>query len=116
MSDLLDTVAEDRPFTKIRELNDGRVIAIKQQPMPGGGWVATHEDITEQRRIEARIAHMAHHDALTDLPNRVLLRERLERALAGVHEDKSAAPCFASISTASRTSTTRSATRSAMPC
>ena len=61
------------------ELSDGRVIVIKHQPMAGGGWVATHEDITEQRRIEARIAHMARHDALTDLPNRVLLRERLER-------------------------------------
>ncbi len=49
----------------------------------GGGWVATHEDVTEQRRSEAKIIHMAHHDALTDLPNRVLLRERLEQALAG---------------------------------
>jgi diguanylate cyclase (GGDEF)-like protein len=39
-------------------------------------------DVTERRRVEARIAHMAHHDALTDLPNRVLLRERLEAAIA----------------------------------
>ncbi len=50
--------------------------------MPGGGWVATHLDVTEQRRTEAKITHMAQHDALTDLPNRVLLRERLEHALA----------------------------------
>jgi diguanylate cyclase (GGDEF)-like protein len=34
-------------------------------------------DVTERRRAEARIAHMAHHDALTDLPNRVLFRARL---------------------------------------
>ena len=75
--------------------------------MPDGGWVATHEDITEQRHIEARIAHMAHHDALTDLPNRVLLRERLEEALErGRATTRS--PCCAWISTASRTSTTRS--------
>ena len=39
--------------------------------MADGGWVATHEDITERRRTEARIAHMARHDALTDLPNRM---------------------------------------------
>ncbi|MBX9932150.1 MAG: EAL domain-containing protein [Methylobacterium sp.] len=39
-------------------------------------------DVTERRRVEARIAHMAHHDALTDLPNRVLFRHRLGEALA----------------------------------
>jgi diguanylate cyclase (GGDEF)-like protein len=53
------------------------------RPLPDGGGVATHEDVSEQRRIEARMQHMAHHDALTDLPNRVLLRERLEDALKG---------------------------------
>jgi len=40
------------------------------------------EDITERREVEARIAHMAGHDALTGLPNRTLLRERLGRAIA----------------------------------
>jgi diguanylate cyclase (GGDEF)-like protein/PAS domain S-box-containing protein len=39
------------------------------------------EDITERKQAESRIAHMAHHDALTDLPNRVLFRERLEQEL-----------------------------------
>ena len=59
----------------LRELADGRVIAATHRPMPGGGWVATFEDITERRRNEARITHMARHDALTDLPNRAALRE-----------------------------------------
>ncbi len=40
------------------------------------------EDITERRANEARIAHLAHHDALTGLPNRVLLLDRLAEALA----------------------------------
>jgi diguanylate cyclase (GGDEF)-like protein len=66
------------------ELDDGRTIAVVNVPMAGGGWVATHEDITEQRRSEMQIAHMARHDALTDLPNRVLLRERLTEALIHV--------------------------------
>jgi diguanylate cyclase (GGDEF)-like protein/PAS domain S-box-containing protein len=39
-------------------------------------------DITERKEAEARIAHMAHHDALTDLPNRVLFRQRMADALA----------------------------------
>jgi len=50
----------------------------------GGGWLATHEDIIERQRAEEQIAHMARHDALTDLPNRLLLRERLEHELKRV--------------------------------
>jgi diguanylate cyclase (GGDEF)-like protein len=49
--------------------------------MKNGGWVSTHEDITERRRTEAKIAHMAHHDALTGLANRVLFREQAMEAL-----------------------------------
>ncbi len=40
------------------------------------------EDVTDRRADEARIAYMAHHDALTGLPNRFLLADRLEAALA----------------------------------
>jgi diguanylate cyclase (GGDEF)-like protein len=64
------------------ELADGRTFLVSVRPMENGGWVSTHEDITARREAEAQIAHMAHHDALTNLPNRVLLRERLEEALA----------------------------------
>jgi diguanylate cyclase (GGDEF)-like protein/PAS domain S-box-containing protein len=39
------------------------------------------EDVTERRRANERIAHLAHYDALTDLPNRVLFREQIEREL-----------------------------------
>ena len=59
------------------QMSDGRCIAITVQPMPDGGTVTTHQDITEQRRSEAKISHMALHDALTGLANRVLLNERL---------------------------------------
>jgi diguanylate cyclase (GGDEF)-like protein len=68
-----------------RPLCGGRTILILSQPMSSGGWVSTHEDITERRRNEQQIAHMARHDALTDLPNRVLLRERLEQSLSSIH-------------------------------
>ncbi len=62
-------------------LGNGCVHAIHHEPTSGGGWVATFEDISERRRAEARVRHMAHHDALTDLPNRSLFGERLERTL-----------------------------------
>jgi diguanylate cyclase (GGDEF)-like protein len=72
--------------TQFTELDDGRTISIVRQAMPGGGWVATHEDVTERRQAEIKIAHMARHDALTDLPNRVLLRERLSEVLPQVED------------------------------
>jgi len=68
--------------SRIQELADGRLISIVRRPMLDGGLVSTTEDITEQRRSEAKIAHMAVHDTLTGLPNRVLLNERLELAVA----------------------------------
>ena len=64
------------------DLPDGRTIAVTHRPVDGGGWVATYEDLTERRASEARLVHMARHDALTGLPNRTLLREHLELALA----------------------------------
>jgi diguanylate cyclase (GGDEF)-like protein/PAS domain S-box-containing protein len=78
------TLAQGKSFEACAELPDGRAIAILNHPMPGGGWVATHKDITERRRAEAKISHMARHDALTGLPNRVLFQERLEQALTGI--------------------------------
>ena len=77
----LAAVAGRKPFYHINELRDGHVIAISHQPMANGGSVATHEDITERRRVEAKIAYMAHHDALTELPNRVSLRSAMDGAL-----------------------------------
>jgi diguanylate cyclase (GGDEF)-like protein len=65
---------------------DGRTIHVVNQPVAGGGWMATMEDITERRRFDERIAHMAHYDALTDLPNRVLFREHLDAALKGARD------------------------------
>ncbi len=78
------SVKAGQQSTNFFELDDGRTIAVVRQPMPGGGWVSTHEDITELRQAEMKIAHLARHDPLTDLPNRLLLRERLTEALGKV--------------------------------
>lgn len=77
-----------KKFEIIVETVDGRTIAIMNQPMPNGGWVATHDDITERRKAEAKIAHMALHDALTNLPNRLFFREQLETKLAHLPPDQ----------------------------
>ncbi|MFK0688617.1 putative bifunctional diguanylate cyclase/phosphodiesterase [Mesorhizobium sp. IMUNJ 23033] len=65
-----------------RSLADGRTLLVARRPMSGGGWVATFDDITERRRAEERMTHLAHHDTLTNLPNRSMFRERLDQALS----------------------------------
>ena len=69
-----------RGTMRVMELH-GRSMRIVTQPRRGGGWVATFEDITEWQRAQDQISHMARHDALTNLPNRTLFREELERAI-----------------------------------
>ena len=71
-------LAAGKPFTDLQQLSDGRTIFARVGPMANGGWVDVLEDITERQENEAKIAHMARHDALTDLPNRVSLQEWLE--------------------------------------
>jgi diguanylate cyclase (GGDEF)-like protein len=64
---------------------NGRIIEIFSQHLPGGGQVRTFTDVTERRIADARIRHMAHHDALTGLANRALLNERLADLLRQPH-------------------------------
>jgi diguanylate cyclase (GGDEF)-like protein len=77
---------EATAFTQ--QLMDGRTVAVSQRPMQDGGWVAVHEDITERQRAEAKIAHLARHDMLTNLPNRLLFREHLENAFDRIQPDR----------------------------
>jgi diguanylate cyclase (GGDEF)-like protein/PAS domain S-box-containing protein len=82
IDDHLARLSRGESIAEIQHLKSGRTVLVTAQPLPNGGWVDVQEDITEKQRLEARIAHMAHHDALTDLPNRVLLDERLAVELA----------------------------------
>ena len=77
---LLASVA--KPTHEVLNLSDGRAIAISREPIPGGGWVTTHQDITERQRVEAQIIYMASHDDLTGLANRAVLHENMEKAVA----------------------------------
>ena len=86
---VIERISSKKPYVLVSEQADGRIISHTYQPIAGGSWVGVHQDITEQRRVEEKIAHMAHHDALTGLPNRVLLRERLNYHLSSVHRGAS---------------------------
>jgi diguanylate cyclase (GGDEF)-like protein len=75
-----------KTFDITDELPDGRAIAMHYRSLPSGGWVVTHEEVTERRRTDAALTFMARHDALTGLPNRVLFQERLAAAVAAARE------------------------------
>jgi diguanylate cyclase (GGDEF)-like protein len=88
-------IAGGKQFTDTQQLGDGRTVVVKVGPIAGGGWVDIQEDITERTQQEAKIAHMARHDMLTGLPNRLLLRERLEEVLRNARrDDKVAVLCL----------------------
>ncbi len=76
--------------SRIEELSDGRLIQITRTPTVDGGWVATHEDITERRRAEAEIVHLARHDVLTGLANRAEFNAKLEEACKRLKRNGSA--------------------------
>ncbi|HLA21785.1 MAG TPA: EAL domain-containing protein [Pseudolabrys sp.] len=53
--ELRTALSHGKIFTLNIELKDGRLIAVVNQPIKGGGWVATHEDITERKRAEREL-------------------------------------------------------------
>ena len=85
-----DVIARQEFGKTVHEIN-GRIIMMQHHPMADGGWVSTHEDITEQRQTEERIRHLARHDALTELPNRIAFLEEMERAETGLLRHEKAA-------------------------
>jgi diguanylate cyclase (GGDEF)-like protein len=77
-----ERLASEKIFSAQLVLADGRTIAVINHAMANGGWVSTHEDITDRKNSEIRIEQLAHFDGLTGLANRNLFKERLDAALA----------------------------------
>ena len=81
IKDLMVAIAKGDVYTQLVQSGDGRTISIVNRTMANGGWVATHEDITERTRAEEKIRHMARHDILTGLPNRAAFQDEMEMAI-----------------------------------
>ena len=78
----LDRLKEPRYHEYRRKRPNGTVVEVRGGPVGGGGFITTYVDVTEEYRNQELIVHMAHHDSLTDLPNRTLLMERLRDEVA----------------------------------
>jgi diguanylate cyclase (GGDEF)-like protein len=82
LAECRSVVRSGQPVERSAELPDGRYLASTFRPLAEGGWVEVHRDITEQRRMDARINYLARHDCLTGLVNRTEFNERLASELA----------------------------------
>jgi diguanylate cyclase (GGDEF)-like protein/PAS domain S-box-containing protein len=55
VEDRLAEIEKSEPYNALLELHDGRVYAISHQPMPGGGWVGIHQDVTDHQHAEREL-------------------------------------------------------------
>ncbi len=94
---IIQTVSLGKATRQLTKAPGGRAIEIINRPLKGGGWVATIEDVTERTRADEKIVHLAHYDGLTDLPNRLLFRERLEASLKAIRPGEQLAVLYIDI-------------------
>ncbi|GLQ16018.1 putative bifunctional diguanylate cyclase/phosphodiesterase [Maritalea porphyrae] len=74
-------VSTDKWSSEIHAFNNGQSIEITVNPLPSGGYLLTYTDVTDRVVAESRIFQLAHHDSLTDLPNRANVRATLDEAI-----------------------------------
>lgn len=84
--DMLARIAQGRLWTRLAKMPDGRSVQLVTRPLPGGGWVSTHEDVTERTQAQGRIEYLAHHDGLTGLSNRSAFNDRLSGTIADAEQ------------------------------
>lgn len=76
----VDLVGKTDALTSILTLNTGRVVQVSHLPVADGGWVATHQDITELHAAQVELKRLAYHDPLTGAANRNLFQSTLDEA------------------------------------
>ena len=78
----LELVSRREPHVFERTKPNGRIVEIRGTPLPGGGFVTSYIDVTENRQNQSLIAELALRDSLTGLANRNLLKQRIEQEIA----------------------------------
>ena len=74
-----DLVGREEPHTRIDTLPNGRRISVGHRPLPDGGWVGTHEDVTEREAAAEKLRYLAHHDVLTGVKSRAYFWDALHQ-------------------------------------
>ena len=82
VSHRMELVRLREPHIYDRQRPNGVVLEVRGVPVEGAGFLTTYCDITEHRKSQAMVQHLANHDALTGLPNRAVFQERLDLAVA----------------------------------
>ena len=84
--EFLAAVAEGRTMVHEVKSKDGRILLVTNHPMRGGGWIGTHEDITERRQAEQQRATMQHQEERRAVIEDAIstFRERVENLLRTV--------------------------------
>jgi methyl-accepting chemotaxis protein len=109
MKEISERIARGQASNMVLQLTDGRRISIGERALDEGGWVATHDDVTEQYAAEQqRLAMQSHEDRRTVVESAIKsFRERVEVVLRSVGESASAMKTTAStlFTSSERTST-----------
>ncbi len=88
LAEYRSAIARGTPATYTRNRSDGRTYSVTLTPLENGGWVTTHEDVTEKRQADARARLLARQDALTELQNRRGFAECLEACVQALPADE----------------------------
>jgi diguanylate cyclase (GGDEF)-like protein/PAS domain S-box-containing protein len=78
---ILSALSPERKTTRIDEHQNGRLVRVTRQPLPTGGWVATHDDITEQYRAEQELDKTKQflHSIIDNIPVAVVVKDAVTR-------------------------------------
>jgi methyl-accepting chemotaxis protein len=82
-SDASGRLSSNEVSSRVKELADGRLIRVVRKPMPGGGWIAIHEDVTEQHQIEKQRNEILAHENRRSLTEAAIsmFRDRIDEGL-----------------------------------
>jgi methyl-accepting chemotaxis protein len=96
---ILQDMAQHKSMSHYVEASDGRIVLAKNEPLPNGGWVSTHEDVTEQRRAEEERVAVRDQDARRSVIDGAIaaFRPQVEQLLSSVGDSAAAMRATANV-------------------